>query len=69
MVREPDPLQTRRAYENAIGEFMRFAGIARPDEFRTVTRAQVIAWRDELVQRGLGGTTVRHRLSARAAAR
>lgn len=29
---------TRRAYENAIGDFMQFTGIARPDEFRTVTR-------------------------------
>lgn len=58
--------QTRRAYENAIRDFMRFAGIARPDEFRTVTRAHVIAWRDELSRRGLGGSTVRHRLSSLA---
>ena len=29
---------TRRAYENAIDDFMRFAGIVRPQEFRTVTR-------------------------------
>ena len=41
---------TRRAYENAIGDFMRFAGIVRPEEFRTVTRAHIIAWRDELAQ-------------------
>ena len=47
--------QTRRAYENAVLDFMRFAGIARPEEFRTVTRAHVIAWRDELTGRGLGG--------------
>ena len=38
---------TRRAYENAIADFMRFTGIARPEEFRTVTRAHVIAWRDD----------------------
>jgi integrase/recombinase XerD len=38
-------LHTRRSYENAIGDFMRFAGIVRPEEFRTVTRAHVIAWR------------------------
>jgi hypothetical protein len=30
--------QTRRAYENAVTDFMRFAGIMRPEEFRTVTR-------------------------------
>jgi integrase/recombinase XerD len=57
---------TRRAYENAIRDFMTFAGIARPEEFRTVTRAHAIAWRDELARRGLGGSTVRHRLSSLA---
>ncbi|MBL8473663.1 MAG: tyrosine-type recombinase/integrase [Rhodocyclaceae bacterium] len=55
---------TRRAYEAALADFMRFAGIARADEFRQVTRAHVIAWRDDLVGRGLGGSTVRHRLAA-----
>src|SRR5271163_1387050 len=55
---------TRRAYENAIRDFMRFTGIARPEEFRTVTRAHVIAWRDDLARRALGGATVRHRLAA-----
>jgi integrase/recombinase XerD len=55
---------TRRAYENAIGDFMRFTGINRPEEFRTVTRAHVIAWRDDLAQRTLDGSTVRHRLAA-----
>jgi integrase/recombinase XerD len=55
---------TRRAYENAIQDFMLFTGIIRPEEFRTVTRAHVIAWRDDLAARGLGGATVRHRLAA-----
>src|SRR3954449_12421496 len=58
--------QTRRAYENAVTDFVRFAGIVRPEEFRTVTRAHVIAWRDELVRRGLGGSTIRHRLASLA---
>ena len=58
--------QTRRAYENAVCDFMRFAGIEQPEEFRTVTRAHVIAWRDELVGRGLGGATIRHRLASLA---
>ena len=57
---------TRRAYENAIRDFMEFTGIARPEEFRTVTRAHVIAWRDALAQRGLGGGTIRHRLASLA---
>jgi integrase/recombinase XerD len=57
---------TRRAYENAIKDFMQFTGIARPEEFRTVTRAHVIAWRDDLNLREdiQSGATVRHRLAA-----
>jgi integrase/recombinase XerD len=55
---------TRRAYENAIKDFMAFTGIQRPDEFRRVTRAHVIAWRDDLTHRGRGGSTIRHRLAA-----
>ena len=43
---------------------MRFTGITRPEEFRIVTRAHIIAWRDDLVRRGLGGSTVRNRLAS-----
>lgn len=57
---------TRRAYENAIKDFMLFTGIVKPDEFRTVTRAHVIAWRDDLVNRDRNGSTIRHRLAALA---
>ncbi|ANE57902.1 MULTISPECIES: site-specific integrase [Methylomonas] len=56
--------QTRRVYQNAVEDFMRFAGIQRPEEFRDVTRAHVIAWGDDLGDRVLNGTTIRHRLSA-----
>src|SRR5271155_3013034 len=52
---------TRRAYENAIKDFMRFTGIVRAEEFRTVTRAHVIAWRDDLARRELGGAPGRPR--------
>ena len=57
---------TRRVYENAIRDFMLFTGIERPEEFRIVTRAHIIKWRDELVRRGLGGSTIRHRLASLA---
>ena len=57
---------TRRAYENAVKDFMRFADIRQPKEFRIVMRAHIIAWRDELAQRGLGGSTIRHRLASLA---
>ena len=38
----------------------RFTGIARPEEFRTAARTLVIAWRGDMVRRGLGGSTARH---------
>jgi integrase/recombinase XerD len=60
-IRNPN---TKRAYENAIKDFMLFAGISRPEEFRIVTPAHVIAWRDDLGERVLNGTTIRHRLAA-----
>src|SRR5271154_6754706 len=47
---------TRRAYETAVKDFMRFTGIGRPQEFRIVTRAHIIAWRDQ----------IRHRLASLA---
>ncbi len=55
---------TRRAYRQALQDFMMFAGIAGPEEFRLVARGHVIAWRDDLRGRGLSGATVRHRLAA-----
>jgi integrase/recombinase XerD len=63
-------LSTKRAYENAISDFMRFTGITRSEEFRIVTRAHVIAWRTDLERREIGpntnkrtpeGATIRHR--------
>jgi integrase/recombinase XerD len=59
-------VSTRRAYETAVKDFMRFTGIRRPEEFRIVTRAHIIAWRDALARRSLGGSTIRHRLASLA---
>ena len=59
-----DNVQTRRAYKNALQDFMIFTGIKKPEEFREVNRAHIIAWRDELVRRNLSGMTIRHRLAA-----
>jgi hypothetical protein len=44
-------LNTKRAYENAVKDFMLFTGIKSPEEFRLVTPAHVIAWRDDLGER------------------
>jgi site-specific recombinase XerD len=59
-----DNTQTRRAYRNALEDFIKFTGIERPDEFREITRAHIIARRDDLKYRELNGTTIRHRLAA-----
>jgi integrase/recombinase XerD len=58
--------QTRRAYENDLRSFMKFVGIDRPDDFRTVTRSHVLAWRKTLEERLLAGATIRRKLAALA---
>lgn len=55
---------TRRAYRNDLRDFTRSVGIERPEEFRTVTRAHVIAWRRELEDAGASPATVRRKLAA-----
>jgi site-specific recombinase XerD len=55
---------TRRAYQNDLKSFMSFVGIEKPEEFRTVNRAHVIAWRKELERKALAPATVRRKLSA-----
>lgn len=59
-----DNPQTRRAYQNDLTEFMAFAGIDRPEQFRIVTRAHLLAWRRDLEQRALSGATIRRKLAA-----
>jgi integrase/recombinase XerD len=55
---------TRRAYRNDVGSFMRFVGVKSPHEFRSVRRAHVIAWRKVLEKQKLSAATVRRKLSA-----
>jgi hypothetical protein len=43
-----DNPRTRRAYHIDLRDFMQFVGITRPEEFRIITRAHVIAWRKHL---------------------
>lgn len=56
--------KTRRAYKIDVGEFSEFLGLKKPEDFRTVTRAHVIAWRKTLEDRKLSPTTIRRKLSA-----
>jgi site-specific recombinase XerD len=59
-----DNPRTRRAYQSDLQDFMGFAGIRQPDEFRIVTRAHVLAWRKVLEDRALSGATIRRKLAA-----
>jgi site-specific recombinase XerD len=59
-----DNKRTRRAYQIDLREFMVFVGIRTPMEFRTVTRAHMIAWRKTLESRRLSGATIRRKLAA-----
>jgi integrase/recombinase XerD len=56
--------KTRRAYKLDVGEFSQFLSLKRPEEFRTVTRAHIIAWRELLERRELSPPTIRRKLSA-----
>jgi integrase/recombinase XerD len=55
---------TRRAYQQDINDFMAFAGLRQPTEFRDITRAHVIAWREQLVRQELANDTIRRKLAA-----
>ncbi len=59
-------LQTRRAYRNDLAGFMRFTGIHQPEEFRSVTRSHMLAWRADLEKQMLSGATIRRKLAALA---
>jgi site-specific recombinase XerD len=43
---------------------MSFTAITRPEDFRIVTRAHVLAWRKVLEDRALSGATIRRKLAA-----
>jgi integrase/recombinase XerD len=55
---------TRRAYQQDIKDFQAFAGLRQPEAFRDVTRAHVIAWRQQLIRQGLANDTIRRKLAA-----
>jgi site-specific recombinase XerD len=61
-----DNPRTRRAYQGDLEDFCHFVGLATADEFRSVTRAHVLAWRADLERRGLAGATIRRKLAALA---
>jgi len=58
--------KTRRAYSKHVSAFAQFVGIKKPEDFRIVTRAHVIAWRDSLSRKEPADSagTIRAKLSA-----
>ncbi|OCR25247.1 integrase [Pseudomonas syringae] len=61
-----DNPRTRRAYQNDLQDFCSFVGLSAAEEFRAVTRSHVLAWRAQLEQRKLAGSTIRRKLAALA---
>src|SRR5919198_6662708 len=59
-----DNARTRRAYRIDLSEFSQFVGIHQPEDFRTVTRSHLIAWRKQLEARLVSGATIRRKLAA-----
>jgi site-specific recombinase XerD len=53
-----------RASQQDSNDFPVFAGLHRPEDFRTVTRAHVIAWREALGKQALAHDTMRRNLAA-----
>jgi site-specific recombinase XerD len=58
--------RTRRAYRNDLEDFYGFVALTGAEEYRAVTRAQVLAWRAQLETRCLAGATIRRKLAALA---
>jgi site-specific recombinase XerD len=61
-----DNPRTRRAYQSDLEDFCKFVGLSAAEEFRSVTRSHVLAWRAQLEQRGLAGASIRRKLAALA---
>jgi integrase/recombinase XerD len=55
---------THETYKLDLQDFMRFTGIDHPEDFRRITRAHVIAWRDDFTRRELSPATIRRKLAA-----
>ena len=56
--------ETRKTYRAAVGSFITALRLTSADDFRKVTRAAVIAWRDQLLSEGKTPRTIRARLAA-----
>ncbi len=58
---------TKRAYIKDVRQFAGFVGMSELEDFRGVTRAHVISYRDYLERQSLSAATIRRKLSALSA--
>lgn len=56
--------KTQRSYKEDVAEFVSFTGIKDSAQLRTVSRAHVIAWLENMNVRELSAASVRRKLSA-----
>jgi hypothetical protein len=54
--------KTRRPYKRDVTEFSQYVGLRNSEEFRTVTRAHVIPWRDTLEALAFSAPTIQRKL-------
>jgi site-specific recombinase XerD len=57
-------VKTRRAYKNDVREFIAYAGLQNYGELRSIVRAHIINWRQDMERRELEPATIRRKLSA-----
>ena len=57
-------LNTRAAYQRAVGSFIATVGIATPDDLYSVKQAHVLAWRASMEDAGLSQASIASRLAA-----
>jgi integrase/recombinase XerD len=56
--------KTRQSYKEDVAEFVSFTGLKDSAQLRTVSRAHVIAWRENMNVRELSAASIRRKLSA-----
>jgi integrase/recombinase XerD len=56
--------KTKRAYRSDVREFVAYTGLRDYLELRSIVRAHIIGWRQDMEQRALSPATIRRKLSA-----
>jgi len=60
-------VHTKRAYLKDVQQFQQFSGITALEDFRDVTRAHVISFRDYLQRQDMSAATIRRKIAALSA--